>query len=234
MHFYGIDLGWTGKPSGFASLIWDGKRLQLTHLARLDTHHEVLNAIPANHTAWIGLDAPVIIRNPSGMRQADRAAHELFSRQRAGCYPVNLRLPFVPKVLAFVDALTQKGFLTTPPTARQSQTNHLFEVYPHSAAIRLFNLPQILPYKKGKLATRKIALAQFRELLATGLSHHHPCFKPQDLPPLGDTLAQLKSCEDQLDAVLCAYIAAHFWYWGLSRNNLLGHPPDGFIVNPSF
>ncbi len=233
MRFYGIDLGWTGKPSGFASLEWDGKRLHLMQLTRLDTHAEVLNNIPANHTAWIGLDAPVIIRNPSGMRHADRTAHELFSRQRAGCYPVNLRLPFVPKVLAFVDGLTQKGYLTTPPTNRQSSTSHLFEVYPHSAAIRLFHLPQILPYKKGTLATRKIALAEFRHLLKTRFTHH-PTFKPVELPPVGDTLAQLKSCEDRLDAVLCAYIAAHFWYWGLSRNNILGHPPDGFIVNPSF
>lgn len=233
MHFYGIDLGWTGKPSGFASLVWDGKRLQLTHLTRYDTHEEVLDAIPAHHSAWIGLDAPVIINNPSGMRQADRAAHELFSRQRAGCYPVNLAMPFVPKVQAFVNALIRKGYCTNPPEARQSQTSHLFEVYPHSAAVRLFNLPQILPYKKGSLATRKIALTEFRQLLATGFNHQ-PYLKPQDLPPIGDTLAQLKSCEDQLDAVLCAYVAAHFWYWGLSRNNLLGHPPDGFIVNPSF
>jgi predicted RNase H-like nuclease len=233
VHFYGIDLGWSGKPSGFASLVWDGKRLQLTELARLDTHAEVLNAIPRNHSAWIGLDAPVIINNPSGMRQADRVAHEIFSRQRAGCYPVNLSMPFVPRVLAFVEALTQKGYSTAPPNSRQSPSSHLFEVYPHSAAVRLFNLPQILPYKKGKLATRKIALAQFRDLLATGFTHP-PSLKPQDLPPIGDTLAQLKSCEDQLDAVLCAYVAAHFWYWGLSRNNLLGNPPDGFIVNPSF
>lgn len=234
MHFYGIDLGWTGKPSGFASLLWDGKRLNLTQLARLDSHDEVLNAVTGHNSAWIGLDAPVIINNPSGMRQADRAAHELFSRERAGCYPINLSMPFVPKVLAFVETLTQRGYSTAPPTNRQSQTRHLFEVYPHAAAIRLFNLPQILPYKKGKLAIRKIALAQFRDLLAHGLSHHHPSLKPQDLPPIGDTLVQLKSCEDQLDAVLCAYVAAHFWYWGLTRNNLLGHPPDGFIVNPSF
>jgi predicted RNase H-like nuclease len=233
VHFYGIDLGWTGKPSGFASLVWDGKRLQLTHLTRCATHEAVLNSIPDNHTAWIGLDAPVIVNNQSGMRQADRSAHELFSRQRAGCYPVNLAMPFVPKVLAFVDTLTRKGYSTNPPESRQTRTSHLFEVYPHSAAVRLFNLPQILPYKKGKLATRKVALAQFRQLLASGLTNL-PSLKPKNLPPIGDTLADLKSCEDQLDAVLCAYIAAHFWYWGLSRNNLLGHPPDGFIVNPSF
>ena len=223
-----------GKPSGLASLHWDGKRLHLTALSLLPTHAAVLDAIPNHEPLWIGLDAPVIITNPSGTRQADRAAHQLFSRQYAGAYPVHLGLPFAPGILALVDQLRAKGFDTTPPAQAQSPTQHLFEVYPHAASIRLFNLPHILPYKKGKIATRLPALTQYRDLLATGLKTRRPSFTAKDLPPTGHTLAEMKACEDQLDAVLCAYIAAHFWYWGLARTNLLGHPPEGFIVNPSF
>lgn len=223
-----------GKPSGLARLEWDGKRLNLSSLHRLATHAAVLEAVPSDEPAWIGLDAPVLIRNASGTRQADRDAHRLFSKQRAGCYPVHLGLPFAPGVLELVSSIRERGYSTELPASFQSVSKHLFEVYPNAASLRLFDLPQILSYKKGPVASRKIALERFRELLAASLKKRRPAFSSSTLPFCGETIAQLKACEDQLDAVLCAYIAAHFWYWGLSRNNILGHPPDGFIVNPSF
>ncbi len=237
MDFFGIDLGWMRNPSGLARLSLSRQRLQLTHLSRPATHSQLLATLDpllCDQPAWIGLDAPVLITNPSGSRAADRATHSLFSRQHAGAYPVNLNLPFATPVLNFVENLKNRGFATAPPSLAQSPTRHLFEVYPHAASLRLFNLPQILPFKKGPLASRLPALLAYRELLATQLAHRRPAFRSKALPLPGQTLASLKACEDQLDAVLCAYIAAHFWFWGLSRTNLLGDPPHGFIVNPSF
>ena len=237
MIFLGIDLGWTGKPSGLAQLHWDGKRLHLTSIERLNSHADLLGAVArldSTRPLWIGLDAPVLIRNQSGMRPVDRVAHELFSKERAGCYPVHLGMSFAPNVLPFVQGLKDLGFSTELPSVRQQPTRHLFEVYPHSAAVRLFALDRILPYKKGKAADRKQALTAFRSLLAGGLANRRPYFEARCLPEPGLTLAELKACEDQLDAVLCAYIAAHFWYWGLARNNILGEAESGWIVNPSF
>jgi len=43
---------------------------------------------------------------------------------------------------------------------------------------------------------------------------------------------ELKAVEDQIDAVLAAYIAAHWWYWGLERNEVLGNARTGYIVVP--
>src|SRR6202011_3447427 len=43
---------------------------------------------------------------------------------------------------------------------------------------------------------------------------------------------QLKALEDQLDAITCAYVAAHWWYWGLERNDVLGDSQSGYIVVP--
>ncbi len=37
---------------------------------------------------------------------------------------------------------------------------------------------------------------------------------------------------DQLDAVLCAYLAAHWWFWGRARNDVLGDSKTGYIVVP--
>ncbi len=226
-----------GKPSGFALLEWSGKRLQLIHLSRIGTHEQLsisINELVGPSPCWIGLDAPVLIRNRSGMRDADRVAHELFSRERAGCYPVNLGLPFASGVLQFVDGLRSFSFSTDAPILRQMETRCLFEVYPHSASVRLFGLNRILPYKKGREASRRIALESYRKLIEESLASRRPSFVGNTLPLIGPGLHGLKECEDQLDAVLCAYVAAHFWYWGLARNNILGNEENGWIVNPSF
>ncbi|MDZ4878500.1 MAG: hypothetical protein CLLPBCKN_007935 [Chroococcidiopsis cubana SAG 39.79] len=47
------------------------------------------------------------------------------------------------------------------------------------------------------------------------------------------TLASLKAVEDQLDSLICAYVAAHWWYWGLERNWVLGDRTSGYIVVPA-
>ncbi|MFN9920045.1 MAG: DUF429 domain-containing protein [Acidobacteriota bacterium] len=238
MQFLGIDLGWTGKPSGLALLDLEGERLKLCHLSRPASHAELLAAIDRllapDVPVWIGLDAPVLITNESGSRAADRMAHSLFSREHAGAYPVHLGLPFAAPVLALVAALLARQFSTTLPEAARLETRQVFEVFPHAAALRLFSLPRILPYKKGPLAERLKALEAFHHLLSTGLAKRRPALRPRHLPAAGNTLAALKSCEDQLDALLCAYIAAHFWFWGLARTNILGDARTGFIVNPSF
>ena len=52
-----------------------------------------------------------------------------------------------------------------------------------------------------------------------------------ELPPIPET-GPTKPVEDQIDAVICAYIAAHFWYWGRERNTVYGANETGFIVVP--
>jgi predicted RNase H-like nuclease len=183
---------------------------------------------------YLGLDAPVLVQNHSGMRMADRMAHRLFSRQHAGCYPIHLGMPFVKGILEFVEELRQEGFSTELPRESQDETRRLFEVYPHASSLRLFGLEQILPYKKGRVAARRAALEEFRQLLGSGLAARRPGFRHAELPEVPSTGAALKAVEDQLDALLCAYTAAHFWYWGWARNNLLGDEKSGAIVIPSF
>jgi predicted RNase H-like nuclease len=36
------------------------------------------------------------------------------------------------------------------------------------------------------------------------------------------TTGNLKPVEDEIDAVLCAYIAAHWWFWATQRNRVYG------------
>ena len=53
---------------------------------------------------------------------------------------------------------------------------------------------------------------------------------PSEIPATG---AALKAVEDQLDSLICAYVAAHWWYWGIERNWVLGDAATGYIVVPA-
>lgn len=44
--------------------------------------------------------------------------------------------------------------------------------------------------------------------------------------------AALKAVEDQLDSLICAYVGARWWYWGLDRNWVLGDLATGYIIVP--
>ncbi len=38
--------------------------------------------------------------------------------------------------------------------------------------------------------------------------------------------------EHRLDSLMSAYVAAHWWYWGRERNEVLGDAASGYIVVP--
>ncbi|NJL84246.1 MAG: hypothetical protein HC890_17395 [Chloroflexaceae bacterium] len=52
-------------------------------------------------------------------------------------------------------------------------------------------------------------------------------------PLQNGTGRDLKALEDQLDSLICAYVAAHWWYWGRDRNWVLGNGQEGYIVVPA-
>jgi predicted RNase H-like nuclease len=42
-----------------------------------------------------------------------------------------------------------------------------------------------------------------------------------------------KEIEDKLDSLICAYVAAYWWYWGAAKNLVLGNETAGYIVIPN-
>jgi predicted RNase H-like nuclease len=50
-----------------------------------------------------------------------------------------------------------------------------------------------------------------------------------EIPTTG---AALKATEDKLDSLICAYVAAYWWYWGEQRNLVLGDCTTGYIIIP--
>ncbi|MEG3977095.1 DUF429 domain-containing protein [Microcoleus sp. herbarium8] len=252
MKFIGIDLGWSSGPSGLCCLNWENNQLQLIECDRLLATNDILTwidrQISPTEPAIIAVDAPTIIPNPTGMREADKLTHKHFGRYHAGCYPANLSRPFAQKTVEFGLSLEARGFVHAPTITAQELGRYQIEVYPHPATINLFQLERIIKYKKGKLAERQLELMKLYQYIIDIL----PTLKPSlnlanaanknqrssafisglKLPEIPTSTAALKALEDQLDALLCAYIGAHWWYWGIERNLVLGDRANGYIVIP--
>jgi predicted RNase H-like nuclease len=235
MQFLGIDFGWTSQPSGVARLGLADGCLHLEELARLQEPRQVTDWVAAGAgggAAMVAIDAPTVIANATGMREADRAMHRYFGKQHAGCYPANLASPFAGRTLALAASLADLGFGHADRIVARRPGRYQIEVYPHAAMLHLFQLPRILKYKKGRLAERRAGLARYRELLLERLPQHEPALCLSALPEVPVGGAALKALEDQLDALLCAYIGAWWWYWGSARTLVAGNALEGFIVVP--
>jgi predicted RNase H-like nuclease len=206
----------------------------MRHVTRIEPVAEIISWI-AEETrggdAVAAIDAPTVICNPRGIRPAERALNRDFRRYHAGCHAANLGRPFARNVLAFSARLEAIGFRQGGDMAAQAKGRFQIEVHPHAASISLFDLPLIVKYKRGTRDVRAAGLRRLRRLLTLRFPKLTPPLTPR-LPSVPST-GNLKPAEDQIDAVMCAYIAAHWWYWGRARNTVYGDVENGYIVVPS-
>lgn len=241
MKFIGIDLGWTSGASGLCCLNWSDGQLQLLELNRKQATVDILNWIDnwtaATEPALIAVDAPTLIPNATGMRLPDKLSHRYFHRYHAGCYPANRQRPFAQRTIEFGLSLEARGFIHAPQITPKTLGRYQIEVFPHPAIVHLFGLNRILKYKKGKLAERQGELLKLYHLIREVLPSLEPKFDGID-GLNGSFLerftgATLKALEDKLDSLICAYIAAYWWYWGIERNWVLGDASTGYIIVPA-
>jgi predicted RNase H-like nuclease len=103
-------------------------------------------------------------------------------------------------------------------------------------------LERILKYKKGRLLERRIELEKLRSLIVENLPSFQPSLNLSSFSArlenpffakIPSTGAALKAVEDQLDSLICAYVGAHWWYWGRARNLVLGERSTGYIIVPN-
>jgi len=234
VRFLGIDFGWQRNPSGLALLEQDGPVLRLLKLECLTDPQEIVKWADQNagENAVIGIDAPIVIPNESGMRDADRLAHTMYGKHHAGAYPASRARSFWQRTTGLSLDLKRLGFRHGEKLAAQSPGRYQIEVHPHAATVQLFDRDTIVKYKKGSLAQRAAGLATLRTLVHDELPRLTPSLATPDLPEIPGTGKALKSCEDQIDALLCAYIAAYWWHWGRERSDVLGDTRRGYIVVP--
>jgi len=253
LKFIGIDLGWYSQASGLCCLQWEDDRLRVEALECKLAIEDILAwcdaLVSEDEPALIAVDAPTLIPNETGMRVPDKLTHKYFGRYHAGCYPANLKRPFAKRTVEFGLSLEGRGFLHAPTMIPQKKGRYQIEVYPHAAMVELFQLERILKYKKGRLAERKAELKKLQHYAQEILPQLTPALEMgaflSAIDPKGHQIkdlivqpldrlkgADLKALEDQLDSLICAYIGAYWWYWGESRNQVLGDRATGYIIVP--
>ncbi|MDZ7640310.1 MAG: DUF429 domain-containing protein [Bryobacterales bacterium] len=160
----------------------------------------------------VAIDAPTIIRNETGMRPCEREMHRRFGRYHAGCYPANLGSRFASTAPSAFRRASRRRASRTRRESPQIQPLPGSRYSPRGLNPLLF-INAHHRYKKGTVAQRRAGLLQFQFLLCECLATREPRVMPFQLPPVpGNGGAILKAHEDRLDAILCAYIGAWWWY----------------------
>jgi len=240
MHYIGVDLAWgERRPTGVAVLDEAGR---LVHLSSRTTDASVLEAVGpyAAGPCVVAFDAPLVVANDTGSGPAEAALNLDFGRFDAGAHPANRGRPEfadTPRGARLAAALG----LDIDPTSRAPR--RAIEVYPHPATVVLFGLGRTLKYKQRSGRP----LAQLREELlrlmhlVEGLRTADPVLQVSDHEGWRELLAAVESAtskaglrlaEDQVDAVLCAYVA-RFAHLRPERTTTYGDLATGYIVTPT-
>ncbi len=239
MHFVGIDLAWGEKrPTGVAVLDTRGR---LVHVSAQSTDESIVAALaPYSKAALVAIDAPLVVTNATGNRPCEAALNRDFARFDAGAHPSNTgkaEFSGIPRGARLAAAL---GLDIDPAS---SAGRRAIEVYPHPATVALFELGRTLKYKNKtgrSLAELRSELQRLIGLLE-GLSTARPALRVHDSPPWSTLVGQveaatrksdLRRAEDQVDAVVCAYVAL-FAERAPGRTTTYGDLATGYIVTPT-
>ena len=240
MHFIGVDLAWgQRKPTGLA-VVDDGGRLVLATVAT--DYASICAALRpyVDNDCVVGFDAPLIVRNATGQRPAERAINADFARFQAGTHPSNTGKP------EFADgtrAAQLAEALDLDIDARSGSSRRALEVYPHAATVALFRLGRTLKYKSkpGRgLAQMRTELQRLMELIES-LAGADPALRSgncQDWARLREAAesasrkSDLRRVEDPVDAVVCAYVAM-FAARRPDDVTYYGDAETGYIVTPT-
>ncbi|MDZ4742230.1 MAG: DUF429 domain-containing protein [Verrucomicrobiota bacterium] len=248
MKFIGLDLAWSLKnPSAICTLEWDGARANCTgFVPDIGSNEEIAAYIREEFSQGqqgiIAIDAPLIVPNQSGSRNAEKLLNKDFRKCHAGAHPSNRQRLCKwggGKLRAeeILENLKPLGFSSDPewePHTRKLR--RVIEVFPHAANVTLFNLPLIFEYKSRPHRSRDFILGEFkrfREAISSLENAHPPATFPKNilLAPLSKLRGkELKKHEDTLDAFICAYTALHAWIY---QPRIYGDLKEGYILVPA-
>ncbi|GEK22950.1 DUF429 domain-containing protein [Cellulomonas xylanilytica] len=237
--YLGIDLAWAARAkTGMAALDADGRLVASTSVVTDDE----IAAFVATHTSGTvvaAIDAPLIVPNATGSRMAEQLVSREFGPYNAGAYPSNRSRPLFDPPRA--ETLCRRfGWDPDPATPPGQDRSVAIEVYPHPAMVVLFALSTVLPYK----ARRGRDVDGLRTAFVSLLDHlERACDEPLRLTTSprwaeirvavtsAGRIVDLDRVEDEVDAVLCAYLA---WLWGTGSPmmRVVGDVDSGYIVVP--
>jgi predicted RNase H-like nuclease/ppGpp synthetase/RelA/SpoT-type nucleotidyltranferase len=238
MYFVGVDLAWgQRRPTGLAVLDPSGR---LVHVSAVSTDEQIEAAL-APYVAGeclVAIDAPLIVPNATGNRPAEAALNRDFARFDAGAHPSNTGKPELSGTPRGARLCARLGLDMDP---RSTGPRRALEVYPHPATIALFRLGRTLKYKNRTGRSLEAMRGELLVLLGLleGLADADPPLH------VGETWKELvvaveaatrksglRQVEDQVDAVLCAYIGL-FATRRPELTTTYGDADHGYIVTPT-
>ncbi len=212
-HLVGIDLAWgEQKPTGIAVLDSAGRLVEVTTVR---TDEEIVAAVTpyVDGACLVALDAPLVVVNPTGNRPAEAELNRDFRAFEAGAHPSNTGKP---EFSGGSRGARLCGLLGLDMNPRSGRERRAIEVYPHPATVSMFALARTLKYKNKPGRDLPLLRAQLL-LLMEHLERLRAADPPLVLGPLWEVLraavgaatrkVDLRQVEDQVDAVICAYVA---------------------------
>ena len=235
MHYLGIDLAWgLNRPTGLAVLDESGR---LVHLSTVRTDDEIVAALSpfVDGPCLAGIDAPLVVTNPTGSRPAEQALSKDFRRYDAGTHPSNTGKPEFADGTRGARVCALLGLDLDPDSRAERRA---IEVYPHPATVVLFGLERTLKYKQKKgrdlelLRSELLTLMDHVERLVDTGGATEPWPTLRAAVVAATRKSELRVVEDQVDAVVCAYVALFADRWP-ERTTRYGDLETGYIVTPS-
>lgn len=204
--YIGIDLAWGDKNlSGFCVLVPYKKSLKIIDVKLLKSIDAITKEIQKyyDYKVYIGLDAPLIVKNEDGNRECEKLFNKDFAKYKISMLPVNRKL--LKKHNSNIRSEELYKRLQEDGFKREYNSDKvIFEVYPHSTIAMLFNNQKILPYKRKKgrdVGFIREQLSIYKKYLAKVIFPH--AILKSELEFLKGQ--GLKDFEDMLDAITCAY-----------------------------
>ena len=207
MHYVGIDLAWGERqPTGLAVLDADARLLHVSAV-RTDEEIEAELAVYVDGDCLVAIDAPLVVKNATGSRPAEKALSKDFRRFDAGTHPTNTGKP---EFAAGSRGARVAKLLRLDIDPRSGRARRAIEVYPHAASIVLFGLSKVLKYKNKPGRDVEMLRSELLRLMAhveatvitdeawTGL---------RSQVERAARKSELRVVEDQVDAVVCAVVA---------------------------
>ncbi len=247
VNYIGVDLAWgegtvarAAKESGLVCLAASGTVLDAGWARGIDTVAGWLlrTASPGDVVA---IDAPLVVANPTGIRECEREVAQRYGRWQVYANPSNLGRPWLGGV-TLRQRLELAGWAYTdgsqPPRADVVQ---FFECYPYTTLVGAAELgydierpryKRFNPALSDMAAKRAFRAAECDELLRrmSRLTDARPPLDLRSHPVTAQLLDEpsplldipYKHREDLLDAALCAWTAALWAEYRFERCQVLG------------